>query len=128
MGKVMEAYKKGQKELQEKRSEMGEVQADFDDIKKRVDIIRNVEIDLAHKLEDFNRMIEDNSNKISHWQGKYQQALARVRQREKYLVHGIDTEEEAKIQDDEKIMMDENNEKKKIQEEKKEIQEEKKEE
>lgn len=64
---VLSAYKDAQKVQETTEKELEVISKEYSNLKKVVESIRGVEVDICDRMEDYDRVISDNFNKGKHW-------------------------------------------------------------
>lgn len=65
--KVAQAYEAAEQAASGKKKELEGVQGNYASLKKKVDLIKQVEVDISDQLEDYARVHAENEAKAKHW-------------------------------------------------------------
>jgi structural maintenance of chromosome 4 len=71
--KVMDSYKRTQELLEVKGEACKEIRTEFDGLKSQVSKVRTVEVEIQGQLEEYARVLKENSAKEGHWRKKLQE-------------------------------------------------------
>ncbi|CEP10094.1 hypothetical protein [Parasitella parasitica] len=84
---IMEQVNKAKESMEEKKTEMEQVKTELDDKTEAINKLRQSEVEIKSKLEDYRRTLIDNQKKAAHWE----------EQRSKLELQRIDEEPEEEL-------------------------------
>jgi structural maintenance of chromosome 4 len=82
---VMQAFKAAQDALAVKNKELEQIQGEYESMKKQVEKIRSVEVDISNKMEDILRHNKDHQQKQKHWKDKMDKAIVSIKENQDLL-------------------------------------------
>jgi structural maintenance of chromosome 4 len=92
------AYEKTQKLLKAKEEELEVISGEFETLKKNVQKVATVEVEIQGQLEEYRRVISQNEHKSKHWGAKLKEV------RDSYASYVVDGDEEEEEEEEEDKM------------------------
>lgn len=109
---VTVAYDKANDALEEKGNILQTIQKEYEGIKKVLEKVRSVEVELKNHIEDLQRSIKDNNAKAKHWGKKLTALIKKIDQSVEILTRDLNSkgEEEEKKEGEEEEEVEEDDE------------------